>query len=269
MTGSHVVFADLMHSIADVANYSYRLMELNRSSRARDLSHPYGYAPLRYITADRSFVFLGFVGGLWPLGLGLVELLQASHGGSGFPLGDALAAPAVVFCVSALFEGAAVRAAYREILSQADLEKVGVGRSDPDRVLQYLREGRDVMSTATFTEASSGVFGAGVGLIGLGASYLLQSGAPDVVASILMAAMVTGLSHFLMRRSGQALLGCTLPGWRVKALVLRLESHPAVVAVYDVKTDVVRFKAEVQFNPQAITERLLRERFDSMPSQAQ
>eukprot|EP00438_Fugacium_kawagutii_P000559 Skav223860 [mRNA] locus=scaffold2304:657068:660110:- [translate_table: standard] len=70
-----------MHSIADVANYGYRLMELNRSGRTmrsgcgpdvsipdhscrkRDVAHPYGYAPLRYITADRSFVFLFFVGG--------------------------------------------------------------------------------------------------------------------------------------------------------------------------------------------------------------
>ncbi|CAK0898754.1 unnamed protein product [Prorocentrum cordatum] len=141
-TGSHALFADWMHSIADVANYSYRLIELNRSSRQSDLFHPYGYAPLRYITADRSFVFLGFVGGLWPLGLGLAELLQASRGGASFPLGDALVAPAVVFCASALFEGAAVRAAYREILSQADLEKVGVGRGNLDRVLQYLREAR-------------------------------------------------------------------------------------------------------------------------------
>ena len=32
-TGSHAMFADWMHSIADVANYSYRLMELNRSGR--------------------------------------------------------------------------------------------------------------------------------------------------------------------------------------------------------------------------------------------
>jgi hypothetical protein len=155
-----------------------------------------------------------------------------------------------------------VRAAYREILSQADKEKVGVNKRDWDRVRQYLREGRDVMSTATFTEASSGVLGAGVGMLGLGASWWLQSGAPDVVASVLMASMVCGLSSFLLRKSGQALLGSTLPRWRVKALILRLESHPAVVSVYDVKTniagtDTVRFKAEVQFNPQAITERLL------------
>ncbi|CAE7199159.1 Slc30a9 [Symbiodinium sp. CCMP2592] len=172
-------------------------------------------------------------------------------------------------------EGAAVRAAYTEILSQAHREKVGAliasePRKSDDmgtiatvrRVFKYLREGRDVMSTATFTEAFSGVLSSGVGLIGLGLSYHLQSGVPDVVASICMASIVSGVSVFLLQKSGNALLGETLPRWRVKALIDKLEAHVAVVNVYDVKTelvgvDTVRFKAEVQFNPQAITERIL------------
>jgi len=77
-----------------------------------------------------------------------------------------------------------------------------------------------------------------------------------------MSGMVCAVSIFLMRQSGSALLGQTLPDWRVKALVTRLQAHAAVVKVYDVKTemvgtDTVRFKAEVQFNPRTITERIL------------
>merc|ERR1719282_953316 len=108
-----------------------------------------------------------------------------------------------------------------------------------DRVIAYLRNGRDVMSTATFTEASSGVLGAGVGLIGLGASWWLQSGVPDVVGSIVMASIVCGVSSFLMRKSGNALLGQTLPKWRVEGLVAKLEAHPSIVGVFDVKTELV------------------------------
>lgn len=287
-TGSHVMFADLMHSIADVLNYSYRLAELNRSARQQDIYHPYGYAPLRYITADRSFVFLGFVGGIIPMVSVLAELSQA-HGG--IAMGDYLMAPAAVFVVSALLEGVAVKTAYNEILSlhakefaarprspeqeSADSRAGGCGDGDlrsavPSQqssaglreVLQYLREGRDVMSTATFTEASSGVLASLTGLAGIGASWYLQSGYPDMAASMIMAAMVCGVSSFLLRKSGNALLGQTLPGWRVKELVLQMEGHAAVVNVFDVKTemvgtDTVRFKAEVQFNPQAITARIL------------
>lgn len=271
-TGSHVMFADWMHSIADVANYSYRLIELNSSARHRDVWHPYGYAPLRYITADRSFVFLFFVGGVCPLLSGLWELVE--HKGH-VALGEHLFAPAAVFVISVVLESVAIRTAYGEILSLSEKEQAkklsshsldSAGALLPSglqKVLGYLREGRDVMSTATFSEASSGVLGAGIGLLGLAASWGLQSGTPDVVASVVMASMVCGISTFLLRKSGKALLGQTLPSWRVQALVLQLEAHAAVVNVYDVKTelvgtDTVRFKAEVQFNAQAITERILR-----------
>ena len=187
-TGSHVIFADWMHSIADVANYSYRLIELNRSAKQRDREHPYGYAPLRYITADRSFVFLGLIGGVYPISIGLGELY------GGVTMCESVAAPMAVFVASALLEGVAVRAAYREILSQSEHERIGAEHTGdgPRRVLRYLQEGRDVMSTATFTEASCGILSAGIGLLGLGASWYLHSGVPDVVASIVMAGMVCG-----------------------------------------------------------------------------
>mmetsp|Transcript_41740 Transcript_41740/g.117993 ORF Transcript_41740/g.117993 Transcript_41740/m.117993 type:complete len:530 (+) Transcript_41740:672-2261(+) len=274
-TGSHAVFADWMHSIADVVNYSYRLMELNYSTKQRDHFHPYGYAPRRYITADRSFVFLGVVGGILPLLSGVRELVEAQ--GMAIQVGDHLPAAALVFCVSAALELVAVSAAYHEILSQAARERIGVGRGPGPGpglggggrlrglapVLSYLREGRDVMSTATFTESFCGVVGAGVGVVGLGFSQCLQSGTPDAVASVVMASMVCASSSFLLHKSGIALLGQTLPKKRVEVLVRRLEAHAAVVHVYDVKTemigtDTVRFKAEVQFNPQTITERILR-----------
>eukprot|EP00929_Paragymnodinium_shiwhaense_P078783 TRINITY_DN40866_c0_g1_i1.p1 TRINITY_DN40866_c0_g1~~TRINITY_DN40866_c0_g1_i1.p1 ORF type:complete len:679 (+),score=111.94 TRINITY_DN40866_c0_g1_i1:56-2092(+) len=267
-TGSHVMFADLMHSMADVMNYAYRLAELNRSSLTSDEMHPYGYAPLRYITADRSFVFLGFVGGICPIVSGLHEIMPAFKGAV-IPMGEYLAAPAAVFVISACLEGIAARTAYNEILTLYDKELGSRGPGgDPQettslsKVRRYLREGRDVMSIATFTESSCGVLASSTGVLGLAASWWLQSGTPDVAASVVMAGMVCGVSRFLLRKSGTALLGETLPEWRVKELIARVEAHEAVVNVYDVKTemvgtDTVRFKAEVQFNPQTITERIL------------
>ena len=111
-----------MHSIADVANYAYRLVELNRSAKDRDSAHPYGYAPLRYITADRSFVFLGFVGGVFPVLEGLSDLAGAHAKGHGVPLPESLLLPAAVFLVSAALEKAALSTAYKEILSQHQKE---------------------------------------------------------------------------------------------------------------------------------------------------
>eukprot|EP00438_Fugacium_kawagutii_P000558 Skav223859 [mRNA] locus=scaffold2304:637276:656526:- [translate_table: standard] len=127
-----------------------------------------------------------------PLGLGVQEILEATVA-SGTAPSDLLVLPAAVFAVSAVLEGAAVRAAYREILSQGEREKIGPPpKSYFDHlhlVFKYLKQGRDVMSAATFTEASSGVLSSMVGLVGLGFSYQMQSGLPDLAASIVMASI--------------------------------------------------------------------------------
>lgn len=81
-SGSNAVFADLMHSFSDVANYSYRLIRLGGSAQKRDFSHPYGYAPIRYITADRSFVILG--------GLVLLSLSTVASSSGAMPQGGFL-----------------------------------------------------------------------------------------------------------------------------------------------------------------------------------
>ncbi|CAD7922586.1 unnamed protein product, partial [Amoebophrya sp. A25] len=66
-TRSQAIYAEMMHSVADVMNYSYRLLMLRQSELTHPTQlHPYGYAPLRYITADRSFVILGIIGGVFP-----------------------------------------------------------------------------------------------------------------------------------------------------------------------------------------------------------
>jgi hypothetical protein len=130
------------------------------------------------------------------------------------------------------------------------------------RCVKYLRDGPDVMSVATFLEASSGVAGAGIGLVGIGLSWYYETALFDVGASVIMASSVGVVSGFLLQRSGAALLGRTLPMNRVIQLVEHLEERPTIAGIYDVKTEVlgtdtVRFKAEVQFNAEEITESIL------------
>merc|ERR1719401_1472534 len=77
-----------------------------------------------------------------------------------------------------------------------------------------------------------------------------------------MASSVGAVSLGLLHRSGEALLGRTLPMKRVELIVERLEERATIFAVYDVKTEVVgtdtvRFKAEVHFNSEAITKCIL------------
>jgi len=275
-TGSHAIFADLMHSSADVANYGYRIAQLQRTIQNPDVMHPYGYAPLRYITADRSFVILAGLGFAVPFSHSVSELAHMlKHSGSADPLAaDMFVAPAFVFIASMALEGLATRTAYHEILGQSKggLTPAELALTPWRRCTKYLRDGPDVMSVATFCEASSGVVGAGVGLGGLALSWYFETALFDVGASLIMASSVGAVSFYLLQRSGAALLGRTLPMSRVLHLVEILEERPTIAGVYDVKTEVlgtdtVRFKAEVQFNAAGITESILgigRERGCSM-----
>jgi len=261
-TGSQAIFTDLMHSCADVANYMYRLSMLRSSASGGDVTHPYGYAPLRYIVADRSFVMLFGLGFVIPLGHASAELLSLLSGSvhtALAPDAHSLLVPTVVFLASAALEGVAMRTAFREIARQSSRDQAPASfLTRLRRLPRYLREGPDVMSVATFVESASGMVGAGVGLLGLALTWWFQSGVFDLGASLIMASVVGWVSTFLMRRSSEALLGQTLPVERVERLVEHLEARQSIVAIYDVKThvigtDMVRFKAEVQFNPEAIT----------------
>jgi len=260
-TGSHAVFADLMHTSADVANYVYRLAYLSRSAMQRDLSQPYGYSPIRVITADRSFVILGVLGCVVPLITAVSEVGSCS---TLTPDPFSLCVSSFLFVTSMGLEGLAMRTAYREIMSQAAARPPKALTTAPPwrQCLTYLCEGRDVMSVATFCEAGSGVLGAMIGLCGIGLSWGLQTNICDIGASAFMALTVGGVSIFLLGRSGELLLGQTLPIGRVESIVKLMETRHAIVAVFDVKTivigtDTVRFKAEVQFNPEAVTEDIL------------
>ena len=83
---------------------------------------------------------------------------------------------------------------------------------------------------------------------------------PDTLASLAMSGCVGGVALFLLSRSTQSLLGKTLPLPQVLDITRMLKDDPVVVAVYDVKTEVlgvttVRFKAEIEFNAEAVTRR--------------
>ncbi|KAF4697463.1 hypothetical protein FOZ60_007548 [Perkinsus olseni] len=265
-----LVFADLMHSGADVANYGYRYSSLLASfGKGRDIHHPYGYGRQRNIAADRSFFILTAVGGMIPMYTATRDLFAhyCSSGmmvsslpttatttalsGSVLGLSSGLGLPVGMFIVSASLEALALNEAYREL------------RQQNVAVSEAIRSGADIMPVATFLEAGSGILGAAIGIAGVVASYCLGSPIPDMMASLLMSGVVSGVGAYLLRRSTQLLLGATLPSDEVEKVIRSLEADAVVVGVYDVKTELVgtttaRFKAEVEFNAEAVTRRRLK-----------
>ena len=71
--------------------------------------------------------------------------------------------PMGVLLASMCLEAKAAGVSYKEIQGLAQLRN--------ESVLAYVKRGTDVMSVATLVEASIGVFGGGIGCLGLAGSY--------------------------------------------------------------------------------------------------
>lgn len=255
-TNSQALFAETMHSAADVANYTWRLVQLRRSeSQKADREHPYGYAPLRYITADRSFMLLAVLGSVVPAQQALRVLWM--QGLCHMDFSEAFTAITILACSMAL-ESVAVRTSWRELVTSSKVSN--------SSIVTHLREGRDVMTIATFCEAICGVVGGAVGICGVWTTYTYQLAAFDASASLIMSGLVGMTSLFLLNKSQRALLGQTLPESTVLRIIDLVLADPVVNDVLDVKTEVVgtttaRFKAEINFNAEAITRKRPSSRF--------
>eukprot|EP01062_Namystynia_karyoxenos_P037859 TRINITY_DN27535_c0_g1_i1.p1 TRINITY_DN27535_c0_g1~~TRINITY_DN27535_c0_g1_i1.p1 ORF type:complete len:579 (+),score=195.93 TRINITY_DN27535_c0_g1_i1:93-1739(+) len=251
VTRSPAVFADTMHSMADVCNYLYRLWSLRK--RRPDAQHPYGYAPLRSVCADRSFVCLLVVGGVIPLLHGAQDLVLAL-GQPAAPDGTALFISGAILATSMFWELMATRVAAREIREQALQRRVSFQAA--------LLRGRDIMSSATFLESASGVLGGAVGLAGIAATYATGCPWVESAAGMGMAVVVMGTATFMLNRSSEQLLHAALPLRRVTDIVTMLEADEAVDKVAGVRSQVfghqvVHFKVEVQLRVEAVTLRRL------------
>ena len=252
-TGSFALFADAMHSLADVCNYMYRYYSLSQSTQQADQKHPYGYAPLRHICADRSFVCLLLVGGAIPISVGVYELGQLASICVLPPHEPTLAlAAGAVLVFSMVMEGLAMRTASQEMAERAKTGKK-----------------QEIMSSATYLEARAGVYGSLVGLLGVMVTATTGSPVVEIGCSAIMGSVVAGVACHLLSVSGTALLGATLPVDRVTTVIEMLQRDEVVVEIYDVKTqiigsDTVRFKAEIHYNAEVITKR--RRSLHSVPS---
>ncbi|GAB5372054.1 hypothetical protein AAMO2058_001632800 [Amorphochlora amoebiformis] len=253
-TGSYAVFADAMHSVADVINALYRYVGINLATRDPDYRHPYGYERLRYVFTDRSSLVLLGVGGLYPLIHGIQALSEQQEISSPSIMG-------ILFVIVGALETPALIRSYQSIREKA-------GRAHLS-LLSYLRYGNDMISITTFAECTLGVLAAGAGVLATILYTQTGDGWYDAVASVFIASTVVAGSGVMLSKNSKVLVGETLPMKEVELLVFMIEGEETVASIHDVKTEVlgvdtVRFKAEIEFNAEAITRKI--KNLHSIPS---
>ena len=244
-SGSASLLSEVFHSMADLGNQCMLAFGLRQSLRRADASRPYGYGFEQYVWAMISGVST-FILGAGASTYHGVDLLMHPH------QPEALPTALGVLAAAGAMESYTLSVAWSEMKREA--RKLGVSP------WEYLTKGPDPLNPAVFLEDSVAVVGVGVAGGCITLSHLTGNPAYDAVGSIAVGSMLGAVALFIINRNRQ-FLGQTVPP-RTPAVISMLQADSMVLSVQDVKSVMVgpqtaRFKAEIHFNPQLLSEKYL------------
>ncbi len=191
-THSTAMLAESVHSVADTSNQILLFVGLVRSARPADEEHPFGYSVERY--------FWGFVVAvnIFTLGAGVAIYEGVTKVFHPHPIENVLwSYGALVF--SALFEGSALRVAWREFSHWR--------RDHPGPFWRTLREAKDLSLPTVIFEDSAALIGLTVAAVGIGLAHHTGIGWFDGAASIVIGCVLLGVAWFLATESHSLLIG--------------------------------------------------------------
>ncbi|XP_044485675.1 metal tolerance protein C4 [Mangifera indica] len=237
-TSSHVMLAEVVHSVADFANQVLLAYGLNSSRRAPDALHPYGYSKERFVWSLISAV------GIFCLGSGAtivhgIQNLWTSHPPPNIQYA------ALVIGGSFIMEGASLVVAIQAVKKGAAAEGM--------TVRDYVWRGHDPTSVAVMTEDGAAVTGLVIAGASLIAVNTTGNAIYDPIGSIIVGNLLGMVAIFLIQRNRHALIGRAMDDHDMEKVLDFLKNDPVVDSLYDCKSEVIgpgffRFKAEIDFN---------------------
>lgn len=238
VSSSHVMLAEVVHSVADFSNQALLAYGLSSSKRAPDAIHPYGYSKERFVWSLISAV------GIFCLGAGVTIV----HGIQNLWIAQSPANmkyAALVIGGSLLIEGVSLFVAINAVRKGAASEGLGVR--------DYIWRGHDPTAVAVMTEDGAAVAGLLIAGASLVAVNLTGNAIYDPIGSIIVGNLLGMVAVFLIQRNRHALIGRAIDAQDNERVLQFLKNDPVVDAVYDSKSEVIgpgffRFKAEIDFN---------------------
>lgn len=243
MTGSHSMFSECIHSLADTINQLILAYGIHKSVQVADSDHPYGYTNMKYVASLISGV------GIFCVGAGL----SIYHGISGLvdphPIEDLFWG----YCVlggSLISEGATWYVAFMSILKGS--------RASNMSVKDYIFRGQDPSVNVVLLEDAAAVIGVTVAASCMGLSTYYNSHIPDAVGSLLVGGILGTVASFIIYTNVAALVGRSIPQENLSNMNSELEADVMIRAIHDVKgidmgNYLVRYKAEMDFDGKELT----------------
>lgn len=242
-TGSHSLFSECIHSLADTVNQLILAYGIHKSVQMADEDHPYGYTNMRYVSSLISGV------GIFCVGSGL----SFYHGVTGIldpqPLNDYYWAY-FVLGGAVVSEGATLMVA---------LNAVRKGAKEANMSLyEYVLRSSDPSVNVVLMEDTAAVCGVAAAASCMALSQYTGSPLPDAVGSLLVGTLLAGVASFIILSNVGALVGRSIPQEQLDEINSVLERDFMIRAIHDVKgidigSNLIRYKAEVDFDGRALT----------------
>jgi len=199
LTGSMVLFAESLHSLADTGNQVLLLNGLRRARLPADLRHPFGYGSEVFYWSLLAALSIFIVGGVLSIWEGVQHLLHPSNVQASL-LGFA------VIGFGCILDGTSWFVSIRQLRREAK------SRGIPIKV--HLRSTTDTAVTAVFYEDTGALIGDAVALVGLGVMQVSGLQAADAVAGIVIGSVLAAIGvrlagrnrHLLTNRSDSPLV---------------------------------------------------------------
>ncbi|KAJ1506146.1 hypothetical protein HMI55_002480 [Coelomomyces lativittatus] len=248
-TGSASMFAEGVHSMADLLNESLLFFGVMRALRDPDTLHPYGFSRERYAWALVSGVGIFFLGGGVSLYHGITGLASPR-------MAEDLYLAYLALGSSLAFEGCTGYLALKQVQKAAVESNMSV--------VEYVQKGADPTAVQIMLEDAAAISGVTIAGICLSLSWWTGNPVFDSAGSIGIGVLLATTAIFLIRRNLTMLVERSMPKHREALVVSTLLTDPVVKSVHDVKStaigiDGARFKAEVQFDGHLVTSKYIRD----------
>ncbi|KAK4375340.1 hypothetical protein RND71_006017 [Anisodus tanguticus] len=238
VSSSHVMLAEVVHSVADFANQALLAYGLSSSRRAPDAIHPYGYSKERFVWSLISAV------GIFCLGCGATIV----HGVQNLWTTEQpanIGYAALVIGGSFIIESISLVVAIQAVRKGAAAEGM--------TVRDYIWRGHDPTAVAVMTEDGAAVTGLAIAAASLVAVNATGNPIYDPIGSIIVGNLLGMVAIFLIQRNRHALIGRAIDDNDMDRVLQFLKNDPVVDSIYDCKSEVIgpgffRFKAEIDFN---------------------
>ncbi|KAL8558967.1 hypothetical protein ACOMHN_028279 [Nucella lapillus] len=195
-TGSHSMFSEFIHSVADTMNQIILGVGLYHSIKKPDPDHPYGYSNLRHISSLISGV------GIFFFGTGL----SFYHGFQGFMHPEPLTSLnwGIATLVGAFVsEGATLIIAINQVRKSS--RAMGID------FWQYVRQGVDPSVSVVLLEDMAAVVGVGVAGVCMTLTQYVGSTLPDALGSCAIGSILGLVASYVIYTNTSTLVGKSIP----------------------------------------------------------